>query len=116
MPTVVVNEVGDGDTEDGAVDAGVEAADAFARNDLADSVEDGALRAFGLDLGARGEGDERVGEDHGEDAPAGAGDGVENLWGVNITRVLAGRELTLSLTADIVSYGELAIGEELEYG
>lgn len=32
-------------------------------------------------MGAGGERDEGVGEDHGEDTTTGAGDGVENLWG-----------------------------------
>jgi len=55
--TVVVHEVRDTDAEEGGVEPGVEACDAFALDDAAGGVEGGGAGAFGLDLGAGGEGD-----------------------------------------------------------
>lgn len=55
--TVVVYEVRDADAEEGGVEPGVEACDAFALDDAAGGVEGGGAGAFGFDLGAGGEGD-----------------------------------------------------------
>lgn len=63
---VIINEVGDADAKDGAVETRVEAGEALTLDDAADSVWDGGTRPFRLDLGARGEGDEGVCQDHGE--------------------------------------------------
>lgn len=58
---VVVDEVGDGDAEQGGGKTGVEAADALAGDNLLDGGEEGGIgRALGFDLGAGGEGDEGV--------------------------------------------------------
>ena len=57
---VVVDEVGDGDAEEGGVEARVEAGDAFALDDAPDGVVGCGLGPFGLDLGTGGEGDEGV--------------------------------------------------------
>ena len=57
---VVVDKVGDADAEQGRREARVEARDALARDDLLDGGQEGRLGALRLDLGAGGEGDERV--------------------------------------------------------
>ena len=60
LGTVVVDKVCDADSEQGAVEAGVQACHSFALHDAPDGVVGGGLGALGLDLGAGGEGDEGV--------------------------------------------------------
>lgn len=55
---VVIDEVGDGDSEQGRRQAAVETGNALARNDLLDGGQEGGVDgALGFDLGAGGEGD-----------------------------------------------------------
>lgn len=61
---VVVDEVRDRDAKEGRVEAGVEAGEALAVEDVLDGLEDRGRRTLGLDLGARGEGDERIAGAH----------------------------------------------------
>ncbi len=58
--TVVVDEVCDANAEEGGVEPGVEACDAFSLDYAPDGVVGGGLGTFGFDLGAGGEGDEGV--------------------------------------------------------
>jgi hypothetical protein len=58
--TVVVDEVGHADAEEGRIEAGVEACNTLALDDAARCIEGRRLSALGFDLGAGGEGDERV--------------------------------------------------------
>jgi len=58
--TVIVDKVCDADAEEGGVETRVEACNAFSLYDAPGGVVGGGLRAFGLDLGAGGEGDEGV--------------------------------------------------------
>lgn len=57
---VVVDEVGHADAEHGAVEPRVEAGDALARDDALHGRQEVGLGSARLDLGARGERDERV--------------------------------------------------------
>lgn len=57
---VVVDEVGDADTEERGVNAGVETGNAFAGNDSLDGVDELALGLLGFDLGAGRQGDEGI--------------------------------------------------------
>jgi hypothetical protein len=58
--TVVVDEVGDSDAEQGAVKTGVETDDTLAVEDALGGGECAGVCLLLLDLGAGGEGDERV--------------------------------------------------------
>lgn len=58
--TVVVHEVGNADTEEGGLEAGVQPGDTLALDDAAGGIKGGKLRAFRLDLGACGERDKRI--------------------------------------------------------
>jgi hypothetical protein len=58
--TVVVDEVCDANAEEGGVEPGVEAGDAFSLDYAPDGVVGGGVGTFGFDLGAGGEGDEGV--------------------------------------------------------
>ena len=77
--TVVVDEVRNGDAEQRAVQARVQACDALALDDPARGAQRGRLRALRLDLGARRQRDERVCQGHGEQASTGASEGVGDI-------------------------------------
>jgi hypothetical protein len=79
---VVVDEVGDGNAEEGGVEAGVQAGETFTLDDVLDGGEEGGGRAGSLDLGAGRERDERIGERHGNETAAGAGEGVGDVVGL----------------------------------
>lgn len=57
---VIVDEIGDGDAEEGGVETGIETSDALALDDVSDGIEEVGVGAFAFDLGACGEGDERI--------------------------------------------------------
>lgn len=57
---VVVDEVCDGYAEEGGVETRIESCQSFAIEDVLDCFEDRGRGAFGLDLSACGEGDERI--------------------------------------------------------
>lgn len=77
--TVVVDKVRNGDAEQRAVQARVQACDALALDDPARGAQSGGLRALRLDLGACRERDEGVCQGHGEQASTGAGEGVGDI-------------------------------------
>ena len=58
--TIIINEIRDTNPEQCAVEARIQACDPFALNDAPDGVVGCGLGAFGFDLSAGGEGDERV--------------------------------------------------------
>lgn len=60
LRTVVVYEVGDADAEQRRLETGVETANTLALDDTLGGIERRRLRPLRLDLGASGEGDERV--------------------------------------------------------
>jgi hypothetical protein len=67
---VVVHKVGYADAKDGGFEAGVETGKAFALDDALRCIEKAGVCAARLDLRAGGKGEERVGEEGGEDAAA----------------------------------------------
>lgn len=58
--TIIVDEVCDADAEEGRVETRVEASNAFSLYNAPNGIVGGGVRAFGLDLGACGEGDEGI--------------------------------------------------------
>ena len=58
--TVIVDKVRDADSEQSGLEPGVQTREALAPNNMPDCVEGCGVGPFGLDLGAGGEGDERV--------------------------------------------------------
>lgn len=97
--TVVVHKVGHRDSKDRGIKAGEKTSDTLALDDLAHGIGNGGLGALGLDLRARGKRDQRIGEDHGEDTTAGAGNSVENLRSV----VSISRESSCLLPAGVLA-------------
>lgn len=76
---VVVDKVGDADAEQRRVDARVKAGDALAGNNFLHGVAELAVGLFRLDLRAGRQGDERVCQDHGQNATARASQGVRDI-------------------------------------
>jgi hypothetical protein len=77
--TVVVDEVGHGDAEQSGIHARIQPRDALALDDAACSAQCRGLGALRLDLRAGREGDERVGQGHGEQSSTRSGERVRDI-------------------------------------
>lgn len=77
--TVVVDEVGDSDAKQRRVQTRVQSCDALTLDNSACSAQSRRLGALRLDLSARGEGDERVGQGHRQQTSTSTGERMRNI-------------------------------------